>query len=442
MQKSVSKICRQYSNRLTVAGIVLVFLFLGIGKGMAADSIESKSISLSIQNGTIQTFVSEIEKQTDYMFLYKNEDIDSSIKVNVKAENKPAIEVLNEVIAKTNLVYKINGKHIVLTRKGSADVKDIVITGKIVDNKGEAIIGANVLIKGTSSGVVSDMDGNFSIKAPNEQSVLIFSYVGYVNQEIQIGTRRTFSITLQESSLEIDELVVTALGMKRSEKALGYATQKVSGGEFEKVKGANVATSLTGRISGLTVYNSTEFLESPTLKLRGENPILVLDGVPTNMSLGEINSDDILSIDVLKGATASALYGSRGGSGAIMVTTKKGGKEGFSVTVNTSNMFNVGTLAMPEVQTAYSAGYNGKYNTDDEVWGDKLDIGRIYPQWDPIAKEMRESELTSKGRNNFKNFLEFSMISNTNVSVTQTGKNGSVRSRSSGTPSRECKVIL
>ena len=428
MQKSVSKICRQYSNRLTIAGIALVFLFLGISKGMAADSIESKSISLSIQNGTIQTFVSEIEKQTDYMFLYKNEDIDSSIKVNVKAENKPAIEVLNEVIAKTNLVYKINGKHIVLTRKGSADVKDIVITGKIVDNKGEAIIGANVLIKGTSSGVVSDMDGNFSIKAPNEQSVLIFSYVGYVNQEIQIGTRRTFSITLQESSLEIDELVVTALGMKRSEKALGYATQKVSGGEFEKVKGANVATSLTGRISGLTVYNSTEFLESPTLKLRGENPILVLDGVPTNMSLGEINSDDILSIDVLKGATASALYGSRGGSGAIMVTTKKGGKEGFSVTVNTSNMFNVGTLAMPEVQTAYSAGYNGKYNTDDEVWGDKLDIGRIYPQWDPIAKEMRESELTSKGRNNFKNFLEFSMISNTNVSVTQTGKNGSVRS--------------
>ena len=92
MQKSVSKICRQYSNRLTVAGIALVFLFLGISKGMAADSIESKSISLSIQNGTIQTFVSEIEKQTDYMFLYKNEDIDNSIKVNVKAENKPAIE--------------------------------------------------------------------------------------------------------------------------------------------------------------------------------------------------------------------------------------------------------------------------------------------------------------------------------------------------------------
>ena len=143
--------------------------------------------------------------------------------------------------------------------------------------------------------------------------------------------------------------------MKRSEEALGYATQKVSGGEFEKVKGANVATSLTGRISGLTVYNSTEFLESPTLQLRGENPILVLDGVPPNITLGDNNSDDILSIDVLKGATASALYGSRGGSGAIMVTTKKGGKEGFSVTVNTSNMFNVGTLAMPEVQSSYSA---------------------------------------------------------------------------------------
>lgn len=427
MQKSVCEIYQLYSKSFTVAGTILILLFIGIIQGSAADSTESKNISLNIHNGTIYTVVSEIEKQTDYMFLYKNEDIDNNIKVSIKAEKKPAIEILNEVISKTNLVYSINGKHIVLTKKGSADIKDIVVSGKIVDNKGEAIIGANVLVKGTSSGVVSDIEGNFSIKAPNEQSVLIFSYVGYVNQEIQIGTRRNYTITLQESSLEIDELVVTALGMKRSEKALGYATQKVSGGEFEKVKGANVATSLTGRISGLTVYNSTEFLESPTLQLRGENPILVLDGVPTNITLGEINSDDILSIDVLKGATASALYGSRGGSGAIMVTTKKGGKEGFSVTVNTSNMFNVGTLAMPEVQSSYSAGYNGKYNTDDEVWGDKLDIGRIYSQWDPIAKEMRESELTSKGRNNFKNFLEFSMISNTNVSVTQTGKNGSVR---------------
>ena len=292
MQKSVCEIYQLYSKSFTVAGTILILLFIGIIQGSAADSTESKNISLNIHNGTIYTVVSEIEKQTDYMFLYKNEDIDNNIKVSIKAEKKPAIEILNEVISKTNLVYSINGKHIVLTKKGSADIKDIVVSGKIVDNKGEAIIGANVLVKGTSSGVVSDIEGNFSIKAPNEQSVLIFSYVGYVNQEIQIGTRRNYTITLQESSLEIDELVVTALGMKRSEKALGYATQKVSGGEFEKVKGANVATSLTGRISGLTVYNSTEFLESPTLQLRGENPILVLDGVPTNITLGEINSDE------------------------------------------------------------------------------------------------------------------------------------------------------
>ena len=219
MQKSVSKICRQYSNRLTVAGIVLVFLFLGISKGMAADSIESKSISLSIQNGTIQTFVSEIEKQTDYMFLYKNEDIDNSIKVNVKAENKPAIEVLNEVIAKTNLVYKINGKHIVLTRKGSADVKDIVITGKIVDNKGEAIIGANVLIKGTSSGVVSDMDGNFSIDV-NPNQILTISFIGYETKTIPVSNQKTLNVVLQETVNQLDELVVVSYGTQKKRDSL------------------------------------------------------------------------------------------------------------------------------------------------------------------------------------------------------------------------------
>lgn len=407
---------------------VIICMLLGIFSASASVDAQNNQLSIEIKNGTIYDIVSEIESKTDYMFFYKNEEIDNSQRISVNAKNKPVSEVLDYVVAQTDLGYLIEDKHIVLTKKTNAILQQINIKGNVKDEAGEPLYGVNVVIKGTSSGTITDLDGNFTLAVPNEQSVLVFSFIGYDNQEITIGNRRSINIVLRESSLMIDELVVTALGMKRSEKALGYATQQIGGEQFEKVKGVNVATSLTGRISGLNVFNSSEFMESPQITLRGENPIIILDGVPTSLTLGDLNSDDILSIDVLKGATASALYGSRGGSGAIMITTKKGGKQGFSVSVNTSNMFNAGTLALPKVQSSYSAGYNGKYNTDDEVWGDKLDIGRVYSQWDPIAKEMREMELTSRGKNNFKDFLEFSMISNTTVSVTQQGENGSLRS--------------
>ena len=136
--------------------------------------------------------------------------------------------------------------------------------------------------------------------------------------------KKTLLISLLEDSKNLEEVVVTALGIKRSEKALGYAVQKVGGDKMTTVKSVDVGTALTGKIAGLNVQNSTEFNEAPSILLRGEEPLLVIDGVPyNNITLRDIASDDIESVDVLKGATASALYGSRGGSGAIMVTTKK-----------------------------------------------------------------------------------------------------------------------
>lgn len=181
---------------------------------------------------------------------------------------------------------------------------------------------------------------------------------------------------MAEDAEMIDEVVVTALGIKREEKALGYAVQKVGGSKLSTVKPVNIATSLTGKVAGLNVTNSTEFNTAPTLKLRGETPLLVVDGVPySNISLNDIAADDIESVDVLKGATASALYGARGGSGAIMVTTKKGSQEGLNISVNSSTMFNAGYLVLPEVQHGYSTGQGGKYTAADFVWGDKLDIG-------------------------------------------------------------------
>ena len=305
----------------------------------------------------------------------------------------------------------------------------IKITGTVVDQAGIPIIGANITVKNqTGTGTITDIDGRFTLEVP-ANSTLSISYIGYKNQEIRVTSSKPLTIKLQDDAEVLDEVVVTALGIKREEKALGYAVQKVSGDQLTTIKSVDVTSGLNGKIAGLKVENSTEFNEAPNLKLRGENPLIVIDGGPyKNMSLRDIASDDIESIDVLKGATASALYGARGGSGAVMITTKRGKEEGLQVTVNSSTMFNAGYLKLPEVQTSYSSGKNGIYNDNSSyVWGAKLDIGNEAMQYNPYTQEREMTELTSRGKNNLKNFQELSFITNNNVSVTQKGKYGSIR---------------
>jgi TonB-linked SusC/RagA family outer membrane protein len=422
----MSKPIKKGRLRLAITTLILGIIFVFSPYYSDARSKASRQdggISISVSNTPLRQVLSLVEKQSSYVFAYNEDTKNIDTKISVNLENASIEQAMTRILENTGLSYRISGRQILIYES----MRNIHLSGKVYDENNIPLVGAVVSIKDTNEGVTTDNEGNFSITAPDEKSVLIFSLMGYHTQEEMVGKRTYFDVILKEEAKLLDEVVVTALGLKRSEKALGYSTQKVKGELLEKVKGLNVATSLTGRVAGLTVFNSTEFMEAPTLSLRGETPMLVLDGVPSNLTLADINSDDIESIDVLKGATASALYGSRGSSGAIVITTKKSGKEGFTVEVNSSNMINCGTLALPKVQTSYSSGYSGKYNTDDEVWGDKLDIGRIYPQYNPKTYQMEDAELTSKGKNNFKNFLQFSFITNNTISVTQKGKFGSVR---------------
>lgn len=303
----------------------------------------------------------------------------------------------------------------------------VTVTGNVVDNTGMSVIGANIVEKGTTNGTITDIDGNFSIRV-SPGAILQISYTGYKTQEIAVGNQTHLSIKIEEDSELLGEVVVTALGLKREEKALGYAVQKVEGSALNTVKSVDIATSLTGKVAGMNVQNSTEFNAAPTILVRGEEPLIVVDGVPySNISLRDIASDDVESIDVLKGATASALYGARGGSGVIMVTTKKGGKEGLDVSVNSSTMFNAGYLAIPEAQHSYSSGTGGVYDSYDYVWGDKLDIGRTAVQYNPYTYQWEEAPLVSKGKNNFRNFLEQGMSTNNNVSIAWKGEHGGFR---------------
>lgn len=422
--------------RKQLISAMLVFFALLFPLALPAAEQYNKNFSFELRDVTVKDIFRYIEQNSEYVFLYaSNKNL--SKKVNVDVKNKNVKQILDEVLEHTGLVYEIDGKQIIVKERKEAPVAETRqveqnqgrdINGVVTDKNGEPIIGANVIVKGTSIGVTTDVDGQFHLKGVSKGSVLQISYIGFTTQEITVGLKNDFRVVLTEDTEMLGEVVVTALGIKREEKALGYAVQKVKGDALSTVKSVDVGTALTGKISGLNVKNSTEFNEAPDLELRGETPLLVVDGIPYgNISLRDIASDDIESIDVLKGATASALYGSRGGSGAIMITTKRGKKEGLNVSINSNTMFNAGFLRLPEVQTSYSTGMNGKYNAEDFVWGDKMDIGRTAVQWDPITMEWREMPLVSKGKNNFKNFLEFSFVTNNNVSVEQKGKYGSVR---------------
>jgi len=330
--------------------------------------------------------------------------------------------------------------------------QDITITGKVTSaTDGLPLPGVAIVIKGTTTGTVTNLDGQYSIFAPGN-SVLLFSYMGFEMQEIAVNNRNQIEVVLNESKFEMKEVVVTALGIQREKKALGYSVQEVDGSSMEKAKEPNIISSLTGRVAGLVVYNKTGLYQNPEFLLRGSHPLIVVDGIPYYTDLWDISSDDIENISVLKGTTASALYGSIGKDGAIMITTKKGTKDkrGFEVNFNSSTMFEAGFVAIPEVQSKYGTGYGGKYWYKDGkgggiqdgsgwIWGPELDkkdstttsgyveIAQYDSPIDSVTGERIPTPWISRGKNNLRNFLETGFITSNNLSISSSNEKGDYR---------------
>ena len=277
---------------------------------------------------------------------------------------------------------------------------NVKVTGVVTDNTGETVIGATVRVKGVQGGTVTDLDGKFTISAP-AGSVLVVSYLGYKTQEVTIPANGQLSIVLQPESRQIEEVVVTALGIKRSEKALSYNVQKVGGENLTTVKSANFMNSLSGKVAGVNINASSAGMGGATrVVMRGPKSITqsnqalyVIDGVPiSNTSQGDkssnmyasqpgsegiadLNPEDIESISVLSGPAAAALYGSAAAQGVIMITTKKGKEGKVSVTISHSSQF-ANPFKMPEFQNEY-------INSPGEVksWGPRT--ASAYGKYDP-----------------------------------------------------------
>jgi len=398
---------------------------------------QSTKITLNMVNVPLNDVLNEIEKKSDYTFLVNQEVVDVSRKVDAVFTNTSVKDILDQLFKGEKVTYVTSDRQIIITptenKSKGGDFKPKKVTGKVTDElTGETMVGVTVQIKGTTSGTTTSLDGTYSIELQTPDAILLFSYLGYESKEIQVKDEIVINVVMHQIATELQSVIVTALGIKREEKALGYSVQAVDGEVFQKVKTLDVTTSLTGKIAGLLVRNSTEFAAAPDIQIRGEVPLLVVDGVPYgNVSLRDLPSDDIENVSVLKGATASALYGYRGANGAIMVTTKKGSAyKGLSVTVNSGSMFNSGFLAIPEQQSTYGRVVNTSTNeysdAGDGSWGVPLD-GREVIQWDPISKSMKAMPYLPIGKDNFKNFLEQGYVLNNNINVVQQGEFGSFR---------------
>ena len=348
---------------------------------------------------------------------------------------------------KTNLLKFLTLSFVIMFQWSFAQKS---VSGTVSDSAGVPLPGATVVVDGTSNGVTTDFDGVYSISA-NEGDVLSISYVGFTTQKVTVGASATLNVTLVADNA-LEEVVVTALGITREAKSLGYAQQKVEGAALTKTKQLDFKTALAGKVAGVQVISGTSSTFEPSaIRLRGEQDVLyVVDGI--KMSSTDINTDNIDNITVLKGAAATALYGSEARSGVIVITSKKAQAGETYITVDHNTVASTISRLHP-YQNEYGGGYDQAWDTftynpatdpaswaafqgqnipyyaADESWGPKLDgtLARHWDSWIPNHPNFGELRPWSANPNNIKNFFETGVQSTTSVSFGKGGEDYSFR---------------
>ncbi|WP_229219051.1 SusC/RagA family TonB-linked outer membrane protein [Dyadobacter sediminis] len=420
--------------------LLVILITAGISSAMptGARDILNQKISIQVNNQEIKTVLGKLNKLTQIHFTYNSALIRSQKKVTLHAIDKPLSDVLDELFRPINITYKMEGKQIVLlksTPQPESYLQDMIrmqagidrnISGKVLDEKGVPLPGVSIVVKGSKTGTATNTEGAYQLSVPDAGGVLIFSYVGYTPQEVALGNQSTYDITMMPDVRNLEMVVVTALGIKRDAKKLGYSTATVNTEELTTNRTTNLGNSLQGKVAGLNVTPPASGPGGSTkIRIRGQSsfggnnsPLIIVNGIPINNSsvsaggsngngtgnptggssdagdgLQSINQDDIESMTVLKGAAAAALYGFRAKDGAIIITTKSGSKTtGIGVEVN-SNFQAQEALDYTDFQYEYGQGEFGKRPTSVAeaqssgvfAFGEKMD-GQLTPQFDGSMK--------------------------------------------------------
>jgi len=363
---------------------LVTFLFMLV---LAAVPDEARSqtpvnVTLSLKNVRMQVVMNEIEKQTKYLFVTQ-QDVDLNRIVSVEVRDRALSEALDQMTAGSGVGYIIKAPSIILSVKKAA--QPVSVSGVVRDAAGRPVVGAAVLVRGTTTGMSTDGEGAFTLQIPPpaESAQLEINYLGYETVIVTVGSRTRFDITLKEAASEIESVVVTALGIKRSEKALAYTVAQVAPEDVTRVKDANFVNALSGKVAGAVINPSSSGVGGVSkVVMRGmksimqsSNTLYVIDGIPmfnnsskggmendskgATESIADLNPDDIASMSVMTGAAAAALYGSEAANGAVLITTKRGEAGKLRVTVSTNIEF-MDPLRLPEFQTRYGTGRKGK----------------------------------------------------------------------------------
>ncbi len=353
----------------------------------------------------------------------------------------------------------------------SATFAQVKVSGVVKGSSGEALPGATIVVKGTTNGVVTNADGQYNITVPNAQSTLVVSFIGMESQQIAVNGKSSINVTLAPTSVSVDEVVVTALGITRQQKSLGYAVAEVKGEEIQKIATTNALTSLAGKVSGVQISSTGAAGSSVNVVIRGASsltsdnqPLYVVDGIPMNNSLSnmsslgsgntvdfgsaisDVNADDIESVSVLKGPSAAALYGSRAGNGVILITTKsgKGGKKGLGVTVTSNTEIENPYKYLDYLNNGWGYGSrpitqdmrpdNGRpymdINPTQSAWnGPLLDGKTLAYQW-PYPTDQSGNVIATplvNHPNNVKNFFQTGFTTTNNIEIADANEKSSYR---------------
>lgn len=416
---------------------------------------QNNKINLNSSNISIKDVFKEIEKQSQYSIFYSDELIKNIIVKNINSKGETALAILDKLLPQYNLKYELNNNIIVILQaadKRSKTPEKHTVNGKVSGADGLTIPGVNVYLKGSNEGTVTNINGEFSLEVPVQNSTLIFSFIGFIRQEVEVGNLNSLDIVLQQESVELNGVVVTALGITKEKKALGYSVSYLKGNELTTVKDPNIMNSLAGKSAGVQISKSAGGPDASTRviirginSLQGNNqPLFVVDGIPMNNNnfgqtvasaegndvgqgfelgsgIGDLNPEDIESVSILKGPNASALYGSRAANGVIIFTTKKGSKRtGIGVTFSTNTTADMAVYNRV-YQDVYGFGNNGicPVNADgmkqfqdqtEGSWGGKMD-GSLFIDWDGVTRNYNPQP------DNYKDFFETGYTSTNTLAV-------------------------
>jgi TonB-linked SusC/RagA family outer membrane protein len=325
-----------------------------MGTGQAHDSnaqsLLSQKITIKATGSEVKKVLGQVEKQADVRFVFSSKLIKSARKVTVNAADKPLYEVLDQILTPLELQYEVSGKIIILKRQDALPPTELPsksvapkrnLTGKVVDEMNAPLPGVSIVVKGTQTGTTTDADGGFTLDVP-DNAVLVLSFVGYTTKEIPVDNQSTISITLEADVKSLSELVVVGYGVVKKSDLTG-SVASIKSAELNAYPATNLMQSLAGRATGVQISQNTGAPGSPmSVRIRGTNsvqggnePLYVVDGFPYSGNPTLLNNADVESIEILKDASATAIYGSRGANGVVLITTKKGKSGRISVDLDT-----------------------------------------------------------------------------------------------------------